>query len=240
MALFVIADLHLSFSCDKPMDIFSGWDNYVERIEKNWRKLVCESDTVVVPGDISWAMSLESAKKDFEFLHSLPGKKIIMKGNHDYWWTTMKKMEDYLSSNGFTSISILHNNCFRYEKTGICGTRGWINEKGEQADKKVLMREAQRLEVSVKQAVEQGLTPMVFLHYPPIFANDRNEEILAVLDKYNVKQCFYGHIHGKGGLYSVNGDMNGRYYKLIASDFLQFVPLCISEFVQYDDSANEV
>lgn len=239
MALFVIGDLHLSFSCDKPMDVFKGWDNYVERIEKNWRKLVSKDDTVVVPGDISWAMSLPEATKDFEFIESLPGRKIIMKGNHDYWWTTMKKMEDYLSANGFDSIHILHNNCFRYENTGICGTRGWINEKGEQAEKKVLLREAQRLSMSIESALKQNLKPMVFLHYPPIYYGDRNEEILAILEKYNISECFYGHIHGKGGSYAINGNVDGRYYRLVASDFLQFVPLCISEFVQTDNLNNQ-
>ena len=239
MALFVIADLHLSLACDKPMDVFKGWDNYTERIEKNWRRLVSEDDTVVVPGDISWAMSLEEAKADFAFIDSLPGKKIIMKGNHDYWWSSMKKMECFLEDNGFKSISILHNNCYAYEKSGICGTRGWINEKGEQADKKVLMREAQRLSVSIEASLSQGLEPMVFLHYPPIYIADRNEEILAVLDKYNISHCFFGHIHGKGGCYAVNGMHEGRYYKLIASDFLQFTPLNITEFVQYDNSVNQ-
>ena len=235
MALFVIADLHLSLSCDKPMDIFKGWDNYVERLEKNWRKIVSDDDTVVVPGDISWGMSLEGAKKDFEFLNSLPGTKIIMKGNHDYWWTTMNKMISYMSDNGFTSIKILHNNCFKYEGSGICGSRGWINEKGETADKKVLLREAGRLSASIECALKQGLKPMVFLHYPPIYSSDRNEEMLAVLEKYNITECFYGHIHGKGSSYAVNGFCDGVKYRLVASDFLQFTPLSITEFVQFDN-----
>lgn len=242
MSLFVIADLHLSLGADKAMDVFRGWDNYTERLEKNWRRLVSSEDTVVVPGDISWAMKLEDTKEDFAFLDALPGKKIIMKGNHDYWWTSVSKMEKYLSDAGYNSISIVHNNCAVYRGNGICGTRGWISEatevsqKGEQADKKVLLREAQRLSVSIEAALSKGLKPLVFLHYPPLYINDRNEEMLAVLKKYGIKECFYGHIHGYGAKFAVNGTVDGIYYRLAASDYLQFTPLCIDEFVHNDDS----
>ena len=134
MSIFAIGDTHLTFSTDKPMDIFRGWTDYVDRLEKNWRAIVDESDTVVIPGDISWAMSLEQAKKDFAFLDSLPGKKLIMKGNHDYWWTTKKKMDTFLSENGFDSLSILHNNAFRVGDFTVCGSRGWFLEEKNQND----------------------------------------------------------------------------------------------------------
>ena len=240
MSLFVIADLHLPLGNNKPMDIFSGWDNYVERLEKNWKSAVAESDTVVIPGDISWAMKLEESDKDFAFLHSLPGTKVIMKGNHDYWWTTMNKMESFLLDRGYDSVKIVHNNCFKYYDHAICGSRGWINEKGEQADKKVLLREAQRLSVSIECALKQGLKPIVFLHYPPVYKGDRNEEMLAVLKKYDIKQCFYGHIHGSGAKFAVNGEYDGIVYRLIASDYLQFAPLCIDEFVHIDNLKKQV
>ena len=127
----------MSLGGDKPMDIFGGWDNYVERLETNWRRTVADDDTVMIPGDISWAMSLNGAVTDFTFINALPGKKIISKGNHDYWWTTMSKMEKFLDENNFSTIRILHNNHYEYNGYGICGTRGWINENGEPADAKV-------------------------------------------------------------------------------------------------------
>ena len=145
MSLFAIADTHLSLSADKPMDIFEGWSDYQSRLEKNWRAVVADGDTVVIPGDVSWAMGIEKAAADFAFLNGLPGRKIIMKGNHDYWWTTMRKMEKFLSENGFDTISILHNNAYRVGDIAVCGTRGWFFDAEQDADKKVLLREAGRL-----------------------------------------------------------------------------------------------
>lgn len=236
MSLFVIADLHLSLSTDKPMDIFGGWSDYVDRLKKNWLKLVSADDTVVIPGDISWGMSLESARADFEFINNLPGRKIILKGNHDYWWTTKSKMENFFKDNGFSTINILNNNYYAYEKTAICGTRGWINETNVPADKKVLLREAGRLTTSIEAALKDGYKPLVFLHYPPVYSSDRNEEMLEVLKKFSISHCFYGHIHGKSCEYAINGLYDGIKYKLVASDFLQFAPLNITEFVQNDNS----
>ena len=234
MSWFVIGDLHLSLSSNKPMDIFHGWDNYVTKLEENWQKSVKPDDTVVLAGDLSWGMSLEDSLEDFKFVDKLNGRKIILKGNHDYWWTTKSKTERFFSENGLNTLSILHNNCFEYENIGICGTRGWINENGESADKKVLKREAMRLESSIVCAEKQGLLPVVFLHYPPVFKNDFNYEILDVLQNHNIKHCFYGHIHGKSMLSAVNGNVNGIEYRLISSDFLQFSPLDISYIVQND------
>jgi hypothetical protein len=224
MSLFVIADLHLSLSVDKPMNIFDGWDNYVEKLTDNWQRAVGRDDTVVIPGDVSWAMNFREAKADFDYINRLNGKKVIIKGNHDYWWNSMKKMQGFLDENGFDTISILHNNHYSYGEYGICGTRGWINETDVPADAKVLAREAGRLEASVVSALNDNKKPIVFLHYPPIYANDYNYEILDVLLKYDIKRCYYGHLHGKAHRFAVNGEYDGINYKLISSDYVQFCP----------------
>lgn len=227
MSLFVIGDLHLSLSCDKPMDIFSGWEGYVDKLCENWQSKVSPEDTVVVPGDISWVTRLDDAQADFRFIHELNGRKIILKGNHDYWWTTMTKMNKFLQENGFDSISILNNNHFKYENFGICGTRGWINDNTAPADAKVLAREAMRLEASISSAENAGLTPLVFLHYPPVFAGDCNYDILDVLFRHNITECYYGHIHGRSCEYAVQGERDGINYHLISSDYLKFDPYFI-------------
>ena len=224
MSLYAIADLHLSLSSGKPMNIFPGWDNHVERLEKNWQATVSPDDTVVVPGDISWAINFEEAKADFDFINRLNGHKVIMKGNHDYWWNSMAKMNRFLEENGFDTITIVHNNYYPYGEYGICGTRGWIKDTEEPADAKVLAREAGRLETSIKAALADGKKPIVFLHYPPIFANDYNREILDVLFRYDIKTCYYGHLHGNAHRYAVCGEVDGINYQLIAGDFVQFCP----------------
>ncbi len=228
MALFVMGDLHLSLSSDKSMDIFGGWENYVERIKENWNREVSPEDTIVVPGDISWAMSLKEAVADFRYIHELPGRKIILKGNHDYWWTTAAKMNNFLAENGFNSIFILHNNHYAYENYGICGTRGWINDDSEPADAKVLAREAQRLETSIASAENAGLEPLVFLHYPPLYGNEYNPDLLEVMYRHNIKRCWYGHIHGrKGHQNAVNGERDGIVFQLVSADYVQFCPVKI-------------
>ncbi|WP_019678692.1 metallophosphoesterase [Ruminococcus flavefaciens] len=226
MSLFVLADLHLCHGDpEKTMSIFPGWTDYQERIEKNWTELVKEDDTIVLPGDISWGMTLAEAAPDFRFIEGLPGKKIIIKGNHDYWWSTMRKMEDFLETERCSSIKILHNNHFRYENYGICGTRGWVNMPGETQDEKVLKREVQRLETSILSALKEELEPIVFLHYPPIFATNFNYDILEILYRYKIKNCYYGHIHGRSAhelcVKNTYDDIN---FHLIAGDYLQFIP----------------
>ncbi len=221
----MLGDTHLSFGVpDKPMDIFNGWENYQALLEENWRRLIAPEDTVVLAGDISWGMTLEEAKADFAFLQALPGRKIILKGNHDYWWNSMKKMTGFFEANGFDSLHILHNNCYPYEEYAICGTRGWVNMPGEAADAKVLAREQQRLKVSLEAAVKQGLKPIVFLHYPPIFWSNRNEPMLALLKEFSVEQCYYGHLHGKSHNRAIRGMEDGVLYHLISGDYLQFIP----------------
>lgn len=229
MALFVIGDTHLSLSADKPMDIFSGWDNYMERLEKNWRALVREEDTVVIPGDVSWAMDLKDCEKDFAFLQRLPGQKILLKGNHDYWWTTKKKMDEYLEQKGFDSLHILFNNSFAYENVAICGTRGWIFEGSQPQDQKIVAREAGRLRMSLEDAQKKypEKEKLVFLHYPPVYGQETNREILQVLQDYGIKQCWYGHIHSAGIRFALNGDYEGVRYRLISADALKFTPQII-------------
>lgn len=225
MALFAIGDLHLAISVkSKSMDIFGGWENYLELLEKNWKTYVSDEDTVVLAGDISWAMKLSNAFEDFSFIEQLPGKKIILKGNHDYWWTSKKKMEDTFSAWGFKTLNILHNNCYKYENFAVCGTRGWVNMPGEAADAKVLAREAGRLTASLEAAKAEGLSPLVFMHYPPVYGNNCNYDILDVLYSYGVMQCWYGHLHGPSIKHAINGERDGIKYQLISGDFLQFNP----------------
>ena len=230
MSIFVIGDTHLSFSCDKPMDIFGGWQDYVSRLEKNWRAVVAEDDTVVIPGDISWAMSLPEAEKDFAFLHSLPGKKLIMKGNHDYWWTTKRKMDKFLEEKGFDSLQILHNNAFRVGDFTLCGSRGWFYDAQTGNDKKVIAREAGRIEMSLTEAEKLGGEIICFLHYPPVMNGMKCEEIMEVLVRHEVKRCYFGHLHGNFSSF-VNGEtVDGVKFSLISADFLEFCPKLVEKF----------
>ena len=226
MSLYVIGDLHLCFSDPaKTMSIFRGWEDYQRKIEENWLASIKDDDTIVLVGDTSWGMTLQQALPDFQFIHNLPGRKIVLKGNHDYWWTTKKKMEDFLSENGLDSINILHNNHYQYGEYGICGTRGWVNMPDEVQDEKVLRREVQRLEASVKSALSAGLEPMVFMHYPPIFASNFNYDILEILYRYSIKDCYYGHIHGRSAhelcVTNTYDDIN---FHLVSGDYLHFIP----------------
>ncbi len=228
MALFVIADLHLSFSVDKPMDIFSGWDNYIEKVEKMLKLIVKESDKVVIAGDFSWSMMLEDTYKDFKFFHWLQGKKIILKGNHDYWWVTMRKMNDYLEKNNFDTISFLFNNSYIVDDYAICGTRGWYYDAQSKEDVKVLNREVGRLKLSIEKALESKKEPIVFLHYPPVYSDLPCQEILDVLHDYNIKKCYYGHIHGGNAAKKAhNGLYEGINMKLIACDYINFTPMLV-------------
>ena len=188
MSVFAIADLHLSFGTDKPMDVFSGWTNYTERLQNNWQRLVSPEDTVVIAGDISWAMKLSETEADFSFIDRLNGKKIIIKGNHDYWWTTKSKMEKYIAEKGFSTLSILHNNYYVREGLALCGSRGWFYDAETDADMLILKREAGRLRMSIEPAVKDGYDPIVFLHYPPIYNDMECDEILSVLREYNIKK----------------------------------------------------
>lgn len=228
MSLFTIADLHLSFSSNKPMDVFSGWKNYTDKIKENWLYRVLPNDTVVIIGDVSWAMNFRELKKDFEFLNSLSGNKIIIKGNHDYWWTTVKKMNGFLEENNFSTIKILHNNAYVVDKKVVCGTRGWILDTTTASeDRKVYLRECIRLEASIKEGLKYNLPIYAFLHYPPISDNCEATELIQILNLYNIKKCFYGHLHGSSVNKAVIGARYGIEFELVSCDYVDFTPIII-------------
>ncbi len=224
MALYAIGDLHLSLAADKPMDVFGGrWSGYVDKLLEGFSALGPE-DTTVLCGDLSWGMSMEQAREDFLFIDRLPGRKIVLKGNHDYWWSTASKAYKFFEANGVGTIEILNNNCLLYGETAICGTRGWFYEEERSAahDKKIMLREIMRLEASLKAAGDRE--KIVFLHYPPKFMNYECPEILGLLESYGVRECYYGHIHGKGCLAAFEGVERGVKFKLVSADHLLFRP----------------
>lgn len=235
MALFAISDLHLSLGVDKPMDIFgTRWENHIERIRANWLKSIKEEDIVVIPGDISWGINLEESRPDFEFLEGLPGIKILSKGNHDYWWSTVNKIEGYFKEHGFASLKLIKNNHFEVsQKVNLCGTRGWILPSDplfEKSDRKIYNRELGRLENSLKSArAGSGEDKLIVaaLHYPPLFSNQTETEFTELLEKYRVFHCVYGHIHDNFGKKCFEGELNGIKYSNISGDKIDFKPLCI-------------
>lgn len=228
MALYTIADPHLSFGTEKPMDIFKGWSNYTERLRENWEKTVSPGDTVVMPGDISWAMNLQEAKKDFEYINSLPGTKIIGKGNHDYWWATMRKLNAFTAENNFDTIKFLFNNAYEADGIAICGSRGWFfDDKSDNAEK-VIAREAGRLRTSIEAAVATGREPVVFMHYPVVYESGVCTELLEVLKNYNIHRCYFGHIHGEKTERYREYCYAGIRFSLISADFLSFCPKKVS------------
>ena len=230
MSLFVIADLHLSLGTDKPMDVFKGWDNYVERLKKNWDSIVTADDTVVIAGDISWAMKLEDAVSDFKFIHERPGKKLILKGNHDYWWSTKNKIDNFMTQNGFKDINIVHNSACMVGNSAVCGTRGWMYNSESEEDKKIVNREVGRLKASINEAIKLGAKPIVFLHYPPVYDVFVCTEILNVLKEYNISDCYYGHIHGTHAYKRAPvGDYQGVKMHLISCDYIDFCPQLVEK-----------
>lgn len=220
MVIYGISDLHLSIDKDKPMDIFNGWENYFERIKSNWCRIVKQEDIVVLPGDLSWALKLEETKSDFMFLESLPGKKIILKGNHDLWWSTVKKINEFFEKENITSVELVFNSCYEVGEYAICGTRGWTKEK--ESDNKIIAREAQRLRTSLSIAKENNKKPLVFLHYPPVTSDSVATEIIDVLKEFNVNQVYHGHIHGKFNNYVKEYDTIS--FKLLSCDCIDFTP----------------
>ena len=225
MSLFAIGDTHLSFGTDKPMNVFRGWDNYVERLETNWNNLIGEDDTVVIMGDISWAMNFKEMLEDFRFINSLNGQKIILKGNHDYWWNTMTKMNAFLEENSFDSIKFLFNNAYLCDGISVCGTRGWFYDaENDENTEKIILREAARLRTSIKAGRELGGEPVVFLHYPPVSKTQICQPIVDVLKEENIKHCYYAHLHSASAYNSFNGEMDGIKYELLSADYLKFCP----------------
>ncbi|MCL2195400.1 MAG: metallophosphoesterase [Oscillospiraceae bacterium] len=233
--IYAIADPHLSFGTAKPMDIFPGWDNHAQRLEANWRKLVRDDDTVVLPGDISWGMTLDQALPDFQFLHNLPGRqKVILKGNHDYWFSTRRKIEDLWTAHGLTSLVLLHNNAIEAEGMAICGSRGWFFDSDEPHDTKVLAREAGRLRTSIQAGKQLSDNVCVFLHYPPITQDRVCEEIDSVLRDEGVARCYYGHLHSSAAKRAFVGERNGTHYDIVSADALGFCPKLITPPVLRD------
>lgn len=227
MALYAIGDLHLSIRAEKPMDVFGGlWVNYMEKLEQGI-SVIRPEDTTVLLGDLSWALDLDSAVDDFDWINRIPGKKIILKGNHDYWWSTAAKFNHFCAANGFTDQLILNNNHYVYEGYAICGTRGWFfeEERSGTHDEKVFRRELIRLETSLKSAGD--LPKIVFLHYPPKYKGYACVEIIDLLKKYGVRRCFYGHLHGASQKLAMEGVWDGIEYRLVAADYLNFCPFTV-------------
>ena len=227
MALYAIGDLHLCLGAPKPMDIFGGaWVGYMDKL-KAGLSVIRPEDTTVLLGDLSWALDLQSAQADFAWINEIPGKKILLKGNHDYWWSTAAKFEKFCKANEFENLHLLNNNCYSYGDYAICGTRGWFfeEERSGQHDEKVFKRELIRLEASLKAAGERS--KLVFLHYPPRYKGYECPEILALLKQYDVRRCFYGHLHGGSHKLAMEGLWDGVEYRLVSADYIGFRPYTV-------------
>ena len=229
MAIYTIGDLHLSFHENKPMSIFGeNWEGHEEKIKKDWTKKVQENDLVVIPGDFSWSTYLKDTVQDFDYLNKLPGKKLLLKGNHDYWWTTVTSMRNFVQENYFENIDFLYNNSYEYENYIICGTRGWSStEDGE--DRKLLKREAIRLELSLQDGIKnygKEKEILVFMHYPPInnsnLIQNETNDFIRIMQKYDVKRCYYGHLHSNSIQEAVEGKHFGIDFKLVSADGVDF------------------
>lgn len=228
MALYAIGDLHLSLGTNKPMDVFGGaWVGYVDKLKAGMSRIQPE-DTTVLVGDLSWALGLDQAAADFAWINQIPGRKIIVKGNHDYWWSTAAKFYKFCEKNQFENMWILNNNHYEYNGMAICGTRGWFFEEDRsgQHDEKVFKRELIRLEASLQSAGD--LPKIVFLHYPPKYRGYECTEILELLKKYDVRQCYYGHLHGDSHKLAMQGLWGGIEFHLVAADFVNFTPVLVS------------
>ena len=225
MSIYAIGDLHLSFVNPKPMNIFgNNWNNHEEKIKLDWISKVKEEDTVVLPGDFSWAMNLKDTKKDFEYINNLPGRKIMSKGNHEYWWTTVTNIKKFLKENNFSNIDFLYNNSIEVEDKLICGTRGWNLNLESETSNKIITREEIRLENSIQDAINKNLDKeiIVFMHYPPIIKQNLNTGFFKILKKYNIKRCYYAHLHGNSIKEALNGVYDGIEFKLVSADGLDF------------------
>ena len=228
MSIYVIADLHLAFSDNKPMDIFGeNWYHHEIKIAESWKKKVNEDDLVVIPGDFSWSMQLENSYEDFKYLNDLPGKKLVLKGNHDYWWTTITKMRNFLKEKNFENIDYIYNNAYKYGNYIITGTRGWGIFDTE--NEKILNRELGRLEQSLKEGTkqtEENDKIITFMHYPPITKKsameNSNMQFISLMKKYNVTKCFYGHLHSAAQNEAFEGKFLGIEFKLVSADYLGF------------------
>jgi len=239
VALFAIADLHLSSDGSKSMEVFgSRWTDYMQKIKKNWTAVVDPEDTVIVPGDISWGLKLEDARNDLLFLDSLPGTKLIGKGNHDFWWSTASKMRAMMEENDIRSIRLLYNNAYLLDDCIVCGTRGWFVEENQQHTvgsvdyNRIVNREVIRLRMSLDAARKlqrengNNLPVLVFLHFPPVWNGFVCREIVDVLHEYGIKSCYFGHIHGAYYM-PRRQEFEGIEMILCAADAIGFSPMPI-------------
>lgn len=231
MSIYAIGDLHLSFEENKPMDIFGdNWVNHTEKIKQDWISKVKKEDTVILAGDFSWAMKLQDTILDFRYINDMPGKKILLKGNHDYWWQTVTSMRKFLTDNNFNNIEFLYNNSFEFENKIICGTRGWsLFSESIEEDQKIIKREADRLRISIQDGISKygdDKEIIVFLHYPPItqinILKNETTPFMQILKAYNIKTCYYGHLHGSSIKDAVNGIFDGIELQLISADGVDF------------------
>ena len=235
MSIYAIGDLHLSLNKEKPMDIFGGnWKNHAQKIKENWINTVQDNDLVILPGDFSWEMHLKDMYNDFAYLNELPGKKLLLKGNHDYWWTTLAKMREFLQENKFENIDFVYNNSYLFEDKIIAGTRGWALNDTENSDK-MNHREEERLKLSLQSGVDNfGDKEIIcIMHYPPIIEENKNDaknqsknlkvsNYVQIMKEYNVKTCLYGHLHGESHKEAFEGIIEGINFKLVSSDYLDF------------------
>lgn len=225
--IYAIGDLHLDHSKEKPMDIFGeNWIDHEEKIIENWKKKIDDEDLVLIPGDISWALRLEEAAFDLELIHNLPGKKVFIKGNHDYWWQSLNKINKL----GFESLYFIQNTSYIYEGIGIAGTRGWRSRDSEDftdSDEKVYRRELMRLEMSLESMKEDVDKKIVIMHYPPFDYDSSPSEFVDIMEKYNVDICLYGHLHAEGHRHIVEGNIRGIDFHCVSSDYIEFNPKLI-------------
>lgn len=229
MNVYGISDLHLSFGVNKPMDIFgSKWKNYEEKVKENWNSVALDDDVIIIPGDISWGMTFKETVKDFEFINDLKGNKIILKGNHDYYFSTKTKVNNFLKENEFNTIKVLYNDAIDTEKYIICGTRGWgkTESKDKELEKKIIKREEGRLRISLDKGMkikrsylEKGIDKdiLVAMHFPPFTGNFKN-----ILEEYGVKKCIYGHLHGFAHSLVKEGMIDGVQYVMVGCDYTGF------------------
>ncbi len=225
MSLFAIGDLHLSLGGDKPMDVFGGaWEGYVDKLRQGL-SIIGPEDTTVLCGDLSWGMDLRGALPDLRFVSEIPGRKLLVKGNHDYWWTTAKKFAALCEAEGLRQLELLHNNCFFYEDVALCGTRGWFYEEDKDGahDEKVFRRELGRLERSLLAAGDAR--KLCFLHYPPRYRGYECPEIIELMERYGVEQCCYGHLHSQSHRLAVQGLHGSIDYRMVSADWLNFRPM---------------
>ena len=237
MSIYALADLHLALSCpDKSMEVFgSSWGEYISRVEENWKKTVSGSDTVLVSGDISWATYIDKAEEDFRFISGLPGRKLLSRGNHDYWWTTMKKMEVFLSEKGFTDLGFVRTNVVEADDCLISGTRGWMIETKESLEgsenRKIYEREKLRIRMCIDKLNEadpdHSKKHIIMIHYPPLTANKEFTEFAEMMAGGGVDICVYGHLHGKAHRKAFEGDFEGTEFICTSADYVDFTPVKI-------------